>query len=642
MSEDRNSALEMILARVARAVENSQGGGTSMRSALAEALRKQHAKAPAEDAVELPESSSLEAAEAKEPVSAFARTFGTVARASKDLKAGGPTSPNPFSRPLNNQKPIAPAEAAAKAQAVVNERKSEFEKVFGYSLILPKVSEDARPSAPNPFARPQNNQKPNAPAVDPKTIAKSAESKDPTKTNGRIFGARSVSKDPQGSGSITRNPFSRVALNNQMPIVPTEATPAVAALSATNAYPIKLCLFDLDDTLVRTEDLEAFRGQTNVGDQSQGYSRRLLDVYMSRGASRLLYTPLHLAELRRLFPAMKWGVFTRSPRHYAKTILEAAYPGVHWDVVVGYEDVRNTKPHGEGIWVAMLQCGIQTTGEVALVGDNKVDVQAAYQGGCWSILDQSSWGKPWASERYWAIERLPDAIIEAPSMLAGVLGHPSIHWPEMEHQSDGSSAGKDRWSRLDTINHFYPEGKWVPITVMGRLFGEYEALKPRRRWHALTDQILAHKNATQFPGGWIDAIRGYLGKVVGTNSLVTVIPFKPGRNPRLEALLGQVQTSDQAHPIRQGIHIEFDPSVLAFRVGAVSSHGNHLSKEERFSNVGQNLYVQKIESIRGRDVVVIDDVATTGATLLWAHRYLLQAGARSVKCMSLTKAVSDK
>ena len=646
MSEDPSSAFERIFGRVARAVENSQGGGTSMRSALVEALKKQKTVVPADDAVEEPDSRPAEAAESKAPVSAFERLFGRVTQAPLDPKAGGPSSPNPFARPQNNEKPVAPAAAAAIAEAVVNERRAAAGMIFRHHQGPPKAPDAPKPSTPNPFARPQNSQKPAVPAAATPVAADGAVSRDKTKTHGKIFGSqRSVSKDPQGGGSITPNPYGRVVLNNPRPIVPVVATPAVATAPAPNAPHIALCLFDLDDTLIRTGDLDAFRGQANVGDQSPEYSQRLLDAYRSEGAARLLYTPDHLAELRRVFPAMKWGVFTRSPRHYATTLLDAAYPGVPWDVVIGYEDVRNTKPHGDGVWAAMRQCRVQSAQEVALVGDSKVDVQAAYQGGCWSILDESKWRRRRANERYWPLELLPDAIIEDPSMLGGVLEHPSLHWPELEHQLDSSAAGKVRWNRLDTINHFWPEGGWVPITVMGRLFGEYEALRPRRRWHALTDQILAHKDASKFPDGWINAIRGYLGKVVvGANSLVTVIPFKPGpeRHPRLEALLAQVRASDQAQPIRQGVRIEFDPAVLAFRAGAVSSHGEHLTKPERFANVGQNMFVQMAETVRGKDVVVIDDVATTGATLLWAHRYLLQAGARSVKCMSLTKAVSHK
>jgi len=42
---------------------------------------------------------------------------------------------------------------------------------------------------------------------------------------------------------------------------------------------IELCLFDLDNTLLRTSDLEDFRGRENLGNTSAVYTRRLLAAF---------------------------------------------------------------------------------------------------------------------------------------------------------------------------------------------------------------------------------------------------------------------------------------------------------------------------------------------------------------------------
>lgn len=425
------------------------------------------------------------------------------------------------------------------------------------------------------------------------------------------------------------------------PIVVMESEDEEEDISPIQPSPIRLCLFDLDDTLLRTNDLDPFRGAANVNNSSQQYTNNLMAAYMGN-PFRVIYTPQHHAQLRQAHPEMKWGVFTRAPRHYARTLLGAAYPGLHWDVVIAYEDVQRTKPHGDGVWAAMNQCGVQYVDQVALVGDEKHDIQAAYQGGCWSILDQTSWTRPWESSRYWAMERVPDAVIDKPSKLSSVLAHPKGFWPELEYHRDGDAAMAGRAPRFDTINHFFPrpDRGYVPITVLGRLFGEYDELRPRRQWHSLTDEIHAHKDAATFPAAWTQALRHHLYRIgAAGDCLVTVIPFKPGRPARLEALLDQVRRSDAAEPIREGTTYTFAPDLLAFRDGAVSSHGRHLTKEERFANVSQNLFVAHPEWARGRRIVVIDDVTTTGATLLWANRYLTSAGAQSVSCVSLTKAV---
>lgn len=408
--------------------------------------------------------------------------------------------------------------------------------------------------------------------------------------------------------------------------------------------PLKLCLFDLDDTLLRTTDLDQFRGQANVGrDTGDIVYRAKLATAFGDPASRFIYSPAHHAELRAAHPQMKWGVFTRAPRVYAETLLSKAYPGMPWDVLVAYEDVRNTKPHGDGVWAAMRHCNVQYVDQVALVGDDKNDIQAAYQGGCWTILDQSSWERPWASPRYWAMERIPDAVIADPSVLVKVLAHPKGFLPDLEYISDAEASMTGRRPRVDTINHFFPrpDNGYVPIHCLGRLFGEYKELRPRRQWHALTDEILAHKDASKFPNGWGQTLKLALYRAgAAGDCTVTVIPFKPGRPPRLEALLDQLRRGDVQDPFREGVTFKFEPALLAFRDGAVSSHGRHLNREERFANVRENLYVAQPERVRGRRIVVIDDVTTTGATLLWAHRYLSRAGAQSVTCISLAKAVS--
>lgn len=407
---------------------------------------------------------------------------------------------------------------------------------------------------------------------------------------------------------------------------------------------IQLCLFDLDNTLLRTNDLDGFRGRENVNNTSREYTRGLLREY-DRRDDRLLYTQEQLTGLQDDFPDMRWGVFTRAPRHYAKTLLEEAYPEVEWDIVVAYEDVRNTKPNPEGIALAARQLGIRRREQVALVGDEKTDVVCAYRAGCWVFIDQTSW-QPRVSEHWYALERVPDALFEGADELAPLLASPYLGVPELEYLITGERL-EGRQRRIDKVNHFFPRaigGRPVPVHIMGRLFGEYEDIRFRRGWHTLTDQIIAHKDANEFPEEWIQAIQRFvhMDTVANPDTVVTVVPFKPGRTPRLERLLDQFAEAYQPPRVvmgRRAPTVTFRSNVLAFRPGAVSSHGNHLNADQRFANVGENLHVARPQDIRGKHVIVIDDVVTTGATLLWSHRYLREAGARSVSCLSLAQAV---
>lgn len=58
-------------------------------------------------------------------------------------------------------------------------------------------------------------------------------------------------------------------------------------------------------------------------------------------------------------------------------------------------------------------------------------------------------------------------------------------------------------------------------------------------------------------------------------------------------------------------------------------------RSERFENLKSCFAVREGCDIRGRTVIVFDDIVTTGATLGEAKRALLQAGARAVICVAV-------
>ena len=62
-----------------------------------------------------------------------------------------------------------------------------------------------------------------------------------------------------------------------------------------------------------------------------------------------------------------------------------------------------------------------------------------------------------------------------------------------------------------------------------------------------------------------------------------------------------------------------------------------LAKAERAANV-DGRFVARAPAVAGKNIVVVDDVVTTGATSEACRRALLKAGARSVRCVAIARA----
>ncbi|AUC11321.1 hypothetical protein BLX90_13240 [Rhizobium sp. Y9] len=405
----------------------------------------------------------------------------------------------------------------------------------------------------------------------------------------------------------------------------------------------KICLFDLDDTLIRTDDLKLVREACKNNDEAKNLSNVMSAIKADE--DRHLYELAVLQKIRSDFPDLKLGVFTRSPGSYAKVVLDWAYPKFSWDIVVAYEDVKWTKPRGDGIVKAIREFGVKYLTEVILVGDNDVDVRSAYNCGCPVVVDKGGWPYKWGAEHWGAVQRVPDAFIDSPSELPNVLSDSHSFLPDLERLIEGAS-GKPRF---DKINHFIPRAVGgdttaYPIHVAGRYFANYKSIQQRRKWHALTDSIEKNKNSDAFPEEWIKTIRNFISEEFPaffgtTNVVVTVIPHRPGRKPRLENLLTQLQASIAEEPIKKRA-IVLEPDLFAYKDGVKSQHNDHLNGNERFENVRDHLMVQKPQSVSGAaSYLILDDVTTTGASLIYASKYLKAAGANVVKCLSLAKNI---
>lgn len=66
-----------------------------------------------------------------------------------------------------------------------------------------------------------------------------------------------------------------------------------------------------------------------------------------------------------------------------------------------------------------------------------------------------------------------------------------------------------------------------------------------------------------------------------------------------------------------------------------------LKKSERRKNVAGAFACRNPEQIRGKRLILVDDVYTTGSTFNECSRVLMEAGAHSVQCLAYARAVLD-
>lgn len=418
-----------------------------------------------------------------------------------------------------------------------------------------------------------------------------------------------------------------------------------------------LLIFDLDDTLLATGNLEPFRGKKFIGPQDARYKRDL--AIQARSLTQLVPEDILLA-LQENFPSMALSVFTRAPKDYALTLLEVQFPRVNWKGVVAFEDVTRTKPHPDGIYLAARNAGVKDTSRIALVGDGESDVIAAYEAGIQFALLMIGWGTNWNGsgavnrrEHYKVLELMPDAKIETGHELHDFVTKPCSLLPSLEAWSaDEEFTQPSASMRVDRLKHFnnlddagYPN--WVETHAMGRYFpsttGRFNFSK-REVHHSATKAVLDAKDGVPYPVAWVDCcanyIFGYANGVRRQNLSLVVCPIPS--NPKSNKSLGRDRLKVFLQAVEAQLadrcQVVFDFDVLRYAPGAEAN--KTLGRDARFANVRDHMFVADPSLVQGLAVLVVDDVSTSGATFYYSSRYLIDAGARSVRCLALTQTVS--
>src|SRR5690625_119865 len=332
---------------------------------------------------------------------------------------------------------------------------------------------------------------------------------------------------------------------------------------------IQLILFDLDNTLIQTDDLKDFRGSRFVRRQPVGYLDNLKRDFFGK-VNRQLFTIEYLRRLQQRFEGVRLGVVTNSPRLYARSLLEFAYPGFTWDVLITHNDVQIAKPSAQGIQKAMNKLGMFSSERVVMVGNDESDIIAAYRAGCWAVL-YSPHGGP--NVNLIRQKLMPDATLRAPEELERFISAPGNYLLGMETQLRENRTG----SAISTQMFFADyrmrgsniDAKPVQVMCLGRYFPR--KINKRADWSHLSRSILQHKNSMVFDDSWIRVLTALLIRV-DMPLIVTTIPAKSGRLARLEALLSQLQDATE----KKNNYLSFALHLFAYSHGVRSHHSENI------------------------------------------------------------------
>ncbi len=85
----------------------------------------------------------------------------------------------------------------------------------------------------------------------------------------------------------------------------------------------------------------------------------------------------------------------------------------------------------------------------------------------------------------------------------------------------------------------------------------------------------------------------------------------------------------EIYKIDTGLTLKLSSNIL-FKIKETKSQMKIKNKTERLKNLSGCFYVKRPDEIKGQNIILIDDITTTGATIKEASETLLKSGARKV------------
>jgi competence protein ComFC len=149
----------------------------------------------------------------------------------------------------------------------------------------------------------------------------------------------------------------------------------------------------------------------------------------------------------------------------------------------------------------------------------------------------------------------------------------------------------------------------------------------------LKDIILEFKYKKNFFAGEI--ISDFIIELIKENKINgDYILYVPGNRESIKK-----RGFDQCNFIAKKISIKLDiPLLKDIKKKNNIKEQKRLSKEERYINIKDAFYIKEKNNIEGKEIILIDDVITTGATLLEVEKILIEGKASKINILTVAKS----
>jgi ATP-dependent helicase YprA (DUF1998 family)/phosphoglycolate phosphatase-like HAD superfamily hydrolase len=334
----------------------------------------------------------------------------------------------------------------------------------------------------------------------------------------------------------------------------------------------------------------------------------LLDSSAAPEAQRLGGDPGPLVENLRPFPRVtevleellggrvEVVLASNSPMRYVEAAVERHFPGRVAAKLLGSAVASANKPSTGRLQPLVEDLNPQ---EVLLVGDRLEDLLAARRLGVVSAL--ATWG---AADAAHALNAGPDLILPAPEDLLYALGDYRVYLHPLEQEGVPAEAiaAPLRLSRAGRV--WSVLGRYLPKRPRGRRAND---LLSNARY-----QILDFKRS----GMRVRAVADYLAQHY-PGLPVAYVPSRQPVQAGLDALAEELEA--RRHPVLRVLQWQRVPPLRQHDAGG---------EAERRANVAGALRVADPATVRGLRLLLLDDLISSGQTLLEADRALVEAGAR--------------